>query len=173
MSKYKSNNVRQKYGQGWFLESQRHSLARQGIKTGRKSNLSSLGLTNYVKELPIIKFANLFERKFGKARKVFKINKNILAIDVNGREYLIFNSINDAYKLVIERKIIIWTSDYKKGKISDKDLKLVKKAAKDKAIQHGPLFELSSDNDKFIKLGGKYIIKRAKGYEEFIKTKKR
>jgi len=30
-------NTRQKYGMGWFLEPTRHSLARKGIKTGRKS----------------------------------------------------------------------------------------------------------------------------------------
>ena len=29
-------NTRQKYGQGWFLEPTRHSLARRGISTGRK-----------------------------------------------------------------------------------------------------------------------------------------
>jgi hypothetical protein len=33
MNKY---NTRQKYGTGWFNESHRHSLARQGVKTGRK-----------------------------------------------------------------------------------------------------------------------------------------
>jgi hypothetical protein len=37
MNKY---NSRQKYGTGWFNESHRHSLARKGIKTGRKSNVS-------------------------------------------------------------------------------------------------------------------------------------
>jgi len=44
MNKYKSRATskeqRNKYGQGWFLESQRHSLARRGIKTGRKVNYS-------------------------------------------------------------------------------------------------------------------------------------
>jgi hypothetical protein len=41
-------NSRQKYGTGWFNESHRHSLARQGIKTGRKSNytpVTLMGLT--------------------------------------------------------------------------------------------------------------------------------
>jgi hypothetical protein len=33
MNKY---NTKQKYGMGWYNESRRHSLARQGVKTGRK-----------------------------------------------------------------------------------------------------------------------------------------
>jgi len=46
MNKYNSSNVRNKYGQGWFLESHRHSLARQGIKTGRKVNYSKKLMKN-------------------------------------------------------------------------------------------------------------------------------
>jgi hypothetical protein len=38
MNKY---NSRQKYGTGWFNESHRHSLARQGIKTSQKINYST------------------------------------------------------------------------------------------------------------------------------------
>jgi len=41
MSKY---NTRQKYGMGWFKESERHSLARRGIKTGRKSSALQVNL---------------------------------------------------------------------------------------------------------------------------------
>lgn len=40
MNKY---NSRQKYGMGWFNESHRHSLARMGIKTGRKVNYLKVG----------------------------------------------------------------------------------------------------------------------------------
>jgi len=48
MNKYKSRATskeqRNKYGMGWFNESHRHSLARQGIKTGRKLTGIGIGL---------------------------------------------------------------------------------------------------------------------------------
>jgi len=63
-----------KYGKGWFYESQRHSLARQGIKTGRK--------VNYNVQIKLI----------DKSKEIKDINKEIkfiekLLINVNNRYY--------------------------------------------------------------------------------------
>jgi len=50
MSKTQKYNSRQKYGMGWFNESHRHSLARQGIKTGRKSYAKDISLNSVTYE---------------------------------------------------------------------------------------------------------------------------
>lgn len=55
-SKYK------KYGKGWFKESHRHSLARQGIKTGRK-NYSKNSHSDIARELEIKKEQEQIERE--------------------------------------------------------------------------------------------------------------
>lgn len=47
-----------KYGKGWFKESERHRLARMGIKTGRKTDYS-LGI-GYAKEIREIKKATTY-----------------------------------------------------------------------------------------------------------------
>ena len=50
MNKY---NTRQKYGQGWFLEPTRHSLARRGISTGRKSYAKDISLSDRITYEPV------------------------------------------------------------------------------------------------------------------------
>lgn len=49
-----------KYGHGWFNESHRHSLARQGIKTGRR--------VNYMYDLETIKQMNIEQAKKAKGK---------------------------------------------------------------------------------------------------------
>jgi len=58
MNKY---NTRQKYGQGWFLEPTRHSLARRGIRTGRKSYARK---TNFL-SMPVISYVKLNYERWG------------------------------------------------------------------------------------------------------------
>jgi len=53
MNKYKSGNTRQKYGMGWFNESHRHSLARQGIKTGRKIDVRTKKIFDITSTMPV------------------------------------------------------------------------------------------------------------------------
>ena len=62
MNKY---NSRQKYGMGWFNESQRHSLARQGVKTGHKVNYAEQARWDWSKPETFHKYGSKWTKAFG------------------------------------------------------------------------------------------------------------
>jgi hypothetical protein len=85
MNKYK------RYSSGWFSESHRHSLARQGIKTGRKINYSKSVVDNYdIKGLTIQAEKQALESR--KERVGFSKEKGRWQIKKVGSKFKIFDS---------------------------------------------------------------------------------
>jgi len=138
MSKYKSSNVMQKYGMGWFNESQRHSFARQGIKTGRK------GLSPYQKlqmemriskkasyaKIPALTLSGGLLSKFGGTEAVKEYR---VWVHPNGDDYYFrYKDLKEAIRESVKMKgaekplAVVWDKKQKKYRevvIDDKYLK--------------------------------------------------
>lgn len=86
-------------GMGWFNESHRHSLARQGVKTGRKSiSFNNLSTLNYFKK----DISKLYKKAYGKVlkrRKSNPIGGNYLgSYKKSGKSVIFYNDLWNEYR---------------------------------------------------------------------------